>query len=181
MFSLSYTEYMKRCTKCGESKQELEFHKNSRAKDGLCSYCKVCAKKAVDLWKAENPERRQANQAKHFKKNKAVYLERRKERRAKNPEKFKEYHRQYNSKTYLKRTYGLTQEDAALMLDRQNNRCAICAKEFSESKKPVVDHCHKSGTVRELLCSPCNLALGHIEKDGFFKKALEYLKKHNCI
>lgn len=156
----------------------MEFHKSSKAKDGLCSYCKSCAKLAVTLWKAENPDRRQINQATHYQRNKEVYNERRRERRKQDPDKSRELQRQYARKSRLKKLYGLTIDDAALMLQRQNNRCAICEVEFSETKKPVVDHCHSSGKVRELLCSPCNTALGHIEKDSFFRKALEYIDKH---
>jgi hypothetical protein len=33
---------MKICKKCGEEKQESEFYKNKRAKDGLYIYCKFC-------------------------------------------------------------------------------------------------------------------------------------------
>lgn len=34
----------KRCSKCGELKEGIEFHKCSRNKDGLASVCKACSK-----------------------------------------------------------------------------------------------------------------------------------------
>lgn len=169
---------MKTCAKCGEKKQQSEFHKSSKAKDGLCSYCKVCAKRTVDLWKAENPDRRKLNQANHFQKHKSAYNEKRKERRAKFPDETKALQAKFAKKHRLKSKYGLTSSDVEAMIARQNNRCAICEVEFSTAKKPVIDHCHSTGVVRNILCSPCNTALGHIEKDGFFRSAIEYLALH---
>ncbi len=46
----------------------------------------------------------------------------------------------------------------ARMLRDQNDRCAICEKEFGG--KPIPDHNHETGTVRGLLCRPCNTGLG---------------------
>ena len=64
----------------------------------------------------------------------------------------------------LQRRYGITHQDYEVMLEEQNNRCAIC--ETSEpggrhtSNYFVVDHCHTTGKVRKLLCHHCNTALG---------------------
>lgn len=42
----------------------------------------------------------------------------------------------------------------------QRGECEICG----EAEKPLaLDHCHETGKVRGLLCSPCNLTLGHLE------------------
>ena len=41
---------MKRCGKCGETKPHSEFYKDKRARDGLMSYCKECAKAAARAW-----------------------------------------------------------------------------------------------------------------------------------
>lgn len=169
---------MKTCAKCGETKQQTEFHKSSKSKDGLCSYCKACAKRAVDLWKAENPEKRKVNQANHFQKYKSAYNEKRKARRAMFPDEVRAQQAKHAKKHRLKSQYGLTSDDVEAMIAGQNNRCAICGVEFSATKKPVIDHCHSSGVVRSILCSPCNTALGHIEKDGFFSAAIRYLERH---
>lgn len=47
--------YMKICTKCNIEKQESEFHKCNRSKDGLQYKCKTCHKESVANWRARNP------------------------------------------------------------------------------------------------------------------------------
>lgn len=58
----------------------------------------------------------------------------------------------------LRYEYGLEPEDYAQILLNQNNRCALCNQEFKDS--PQVDHCHKTGKIRGLLCRFCNQGLG---------------------
>jgi hypothetical protein len=53
------------------------------------------------------------------------------------------------------KTYGLTADDYDELLARQGGRCAICRAK-PKSKRLAVDHDHKTGTVRGLLCSRCN-------------------------
>lgn len=78
----------------------------------------------------------------------------------------------------LKRYYGITLEQYEGMKAKQNDKCAICHK----SNKLVVDHCHVSGTVRELLCHRCNRVLGIVEEDEILLRSLaEYIKKHKGL
>ena len=64
----------------------------------------------------------------------------------------------------LQRRYGITHQDYEVMLEEQNNRCAICETTDSGGRHTsnyfVVDHCHTTGKVRKLLCHHCNTALG---------------------
>lgn len=90
--------------------------------------------------------------------------------------------RAYTSR-YLRRTYKITLEDYERLLKSQNGRCAICGGEgflmdASRHKvKLVVDHDHKSGRIRGLLCHNCNRALGLLHDDSTaLQTALEYLK-----
>ena len=46
----------KRCTKCGEIKSLDCFSKNSGAKDGKLSYCRICNRTRVLRWQKENKE-----------------------------------------------------------------------------------------------------------------------------
>lgn len=60
----------------------------------------------------------------------------------------------------LKKRYGMTIDEYKKMLKDQDNVCKICKKPCLIKKKLSVDHCHKSGKIRGLLCSNCNAALG---------------------
>lgn len=63
----------------------------------------------------------------------------------------------------LKRNYGLTIDDVSAMIKRQGGLCLGCQKELPRNY--VIDHDHKNGRVRGILCRPCNLTLGLIEDD----------------
>jgi hypothetical protein len=55
----------------------------------------------------------------------------------------------------LRRTYGITAEQYEQMLAGQGGVCAICGTP-PKSKRLHVDHDHKTGLVRGLLCWICN-------------------------
>jgi hypothetical protein len=68
------------------------------------------------------------------------------------------------------------------MLQKQNNRCAICLGEDPKGAKRanvfVVDHDHKTGAVRGLLCHACNRAIGNLgDNIENFRRAIEYLSE----
>lgn len=88
-----------------------------------------------------------------------------------NPDQRKVYTR--NSRI---RAYGISPERYREMLEEQGNRCAICRE--GNKRAMSIDHNHKTGKVRGLLCDVCNMSLGHIERDGFLEKALEYIAKY---
>lgn len=78
----------------------------------------------------------------------------------------------------LKRFYGITAADYAKMLKKQKGNCAIC-QNLLTLKRPPVDHCHKTGKVRAILCNSCNWGLGHFKDDlTTMKRAMAYLRKH---
>lgn len=81
----------------------------------------------------------------------------------------------YNrSKKRLSR-YGITVEEYISLLENQNSKCAIC-KRIQLTKSLAVDHNHKTGKVRGLLCGNCNLALGLLEDNATFLQAgIDYL------
>lgn len=100
------------------------------------------------------------------------------------------YYREYkkaNPEVYrrgeLKR-YGLTLEDYERVFKAQNGLCAICHRPETRRTKAgkiaplAVEHNHKTGGVRELVCSRCNLALGMVGEDIEVAKSLvKYLEK----
>ena len=86
-------------------------------------------------------------------------------------------HGKSKDKLYQRVTqYGLNEKQYASLLYVQNNKCAICKELFV--KTPDIDHCHTDGTVRGLLCSPCNKGLGHFKDNiTYLTKAINYLKE----
>ena len=110
-----------------------------------------------------------------------------KEWRNKNKHKAKEYYekvykfKEDKNKTRdnrFKRTYGISLDDYNQMLIDQKGCCLICEKHASELNKSLaIDHCHKTGKIRGLLCSRCNVGIGLLEEDlKIFENCIKYLK-----
>lgn len=58
-------------------------------------------------------------------------------------------------------------------------RCAVSETGSSQSERPHIDHCHRTGKVREVLCRGCNLALGNVnDSTERLQQLLTYLHKH---
>lgn len=75
---------------------------------------------------------------------------------------------------YLKE-YGITLEQYDSMLAAQNNVCAIC-KEPPGKQRLHVDHCHKTGQIRGLLCASCNIGIGYFrDSEALLGLAIQYL------
>lgn len=83
-------------------------------------------------------------------------------------------------KSRLKRKYGLTLDDYKNILAEQKECCSICKVNQSNfNKKLAVDHCHKTGKVRGLLCQFCNQGLGNFKDNKqLLDLAIKYLEKH---
>jgi len=81
-------------------------------------------------------------------------------------------------KSRLKTTYGITPERYDEMFKEQNGRCKICEAEKpgGRTKLFFIDHCHKTDTVRGLLCMRCNTGLGlFMDNPKFLGQAVKYL------
>lgn len=94
-----------------------------------------------------------------------------------NPDKVREMH--------LLKLYGITLKEYNSILLKQNGTCGVCdaadsgvSRKNSNKREPLfVDHCHKTGKVRGLLCRLHNTALGIMKDDvNMIQKLLEYLK-----
>ena len=72
----------------------------------------------------------------------------------------------YDRETWRDRRYGLRPGQFDAMVNRQGNECAICRKDMGTGRGRHIDHDHKSGKVRGLLCAGCNTALGRLELVG---------------
>lgn len=139
------------CSKCGGS---LEGRTHT--------YCRTCMNTYYRERRAANPEvtrREQASQRAWQKRN---------------PEKWRRIKRNSN----LKRDFGITLHDFEKMLEAQGNVCAICKGELVPW--PHLDHNHTTGKVREILCSYCNLGIGHVKDDPERADSIAaYLRRHS--
>ncbi len=150
------------CKKCGQPKLRNDFYDQSRQKHlppeqrRKQGKCKDCA------WDNDSNEARRI-------------------RRANNPVK----QRKDDRKHKLSRKYGITPLEYECMFREQNGVCAICKHPETAFdprhgivRRLAVDHCHKTGKIRGLLCNRCNRLLGKCNDDvTLFYSAADYLKK----
>ena len=84
----------------------------------------------------------------------------------------------YRRDKSFKARYGISLPERNDMETQAGGVCAICGEDGGE-RGLVVDHDHKSGNVRKLLCYFCNWMLGYAQDDiGRLYRAIEYLKEH---
>ena len=81
--------------------------------------------------------------------------------------------------TYIR---GITYEQRDKLLTQQGSKCACCGSKDHNSKKGWhVDHCHRSGDIRSVLCANCNIALGQVNDSiEHLEKLISYLRKHKA-
>lgn len=94
----------------------------------------------------------------------------------------KDYHK---NRSHFKNRFGITIEHYESILKSQNNLCAICknpeihsCKKYGSPKRLSVDHCHKTGSIRGILCQRCNQGIGSFcDNTDYLLNAYHYLKK----
>lgn len=150
------------CKKCLVEKPIAAFDKHT---NGYRYECKECIVIKTTKWNQDNLDRRHEIQKKY---------------REANPHVARRGTRKHR---YLK-TYGITPEEFEAKVAEQNFECGICDKKLRLSTGgggkdvAVMDHCHKTGKLRNVLCSPCNTSLGGFKDDPvLLQKALEYLER----
>lgn len=85
-----------------------------------------------------------------------------------------------NREKYLLQKYGLSLADYDALFKAQGGVCAICHKPPPPNKNLCVDHNHKTGKIRSLLCLGCNYKIGMMHDDfRFMKSACSYLERYN--
>lgn len=133
-------------------------------------------------YKEKNRDRIKAKKKEYYKRKKSLvigsakkyYLKRRDDPR------FRAKLKIAATKSHLKIKFGLTLDAYRALFETQNGLCLICAKLQIGDKKLSVDHDHKTGKIRGLLCTNCNFLLGLAKDDlNILEAAINYLKKHD--
>ena len=85
----------------------------------------------------------------------------------------------------IERKFGISEEYYFSMLEKQGFKCEICKIPLEDYKNQgyrdffSVDHDHKTGKIRGLLCDKCNRALGFFgENEETLLNAAEYIRKY---
>lgn len=89
----------------------------------------------------------------------------------------KDCKRAQNKKHVLKKRFNISLDEYKEMLEIQDGKCAIC-KNVTTIRQLAVDHCHKTGGIRGLLCTSCNTAIGGFKDSStLLNRAILYLTK----
>lgn len=157
---------MIKCKTCKKDKEDSEFVTLKGKPSVRCIICRKERNKQATKFYHKWHDEQIANGRKYYHENRERY-------------KF------IRRRAALKRKYGITPEQYDLMFKKQNGKCGICDNPFVENnkkgwgskKEPCVDHDHKTGKVRGILCRGCNLSLSMIEDENFILKSNQYLKQ----
>lgn len=153
-------------------------------------------------WRKKNPDKAAATARKSRQNNRASLAARMKRYREKNAERLKAADkarrerekgpiadrnrrwRQANKERVQARSrakqlsaFGLTADQYDAMHAAQGGLCAVCSKPQPGKRRLAVDHCHRTGVVRGLLCTGCNSAIGRLgDSVTGLLRAVRYLK-----
>jgi len=177
------------CHKCNRTLTSDCFNRTSPTK------CKDCRKEYNAAYKAANGERIRSNQRKYReehrehtrKKSRDFYYSHKLEQDLKCKQYDLEHLEERRDRT-LDVLYGITQLDYERIYSMQGGKCAICGKEetarackSSRPKRLSVDHNHKTGEIRGLLCNRCNTAIGHLQENPVtLINAANYILSHKA-
>jgi hypothetical protein len=159
VFDRRYAAGMKTCNRCGETKPTEQFYANPAGADGLRPECKACTSARRKAWYDDNREKEIARVRGWQQANQERYNATQRAYRDSGKKKISD------RKSHLKRTFGITVADYERMLAEQGGGCAICERAPREDIALHVDHDHRTGMIRGLLCFRCNNALGDLESD----------------
>lgn len=180
---------VKVCKKCGP----LTLDRVVSYRGNHINECKKCKLEAGRAWNAKNKQKKVDYQAQYVKDNREKVNEAARLQRVRKPEQYRGYvkryadsHRDELYNRQAKRLYGITSHEYAEMMAKQGGVCAICLHPETRKSRTegqvcrlAVDHCHSTGTIRQLLCHSCNTGIGKFQDSiELMKAAIQYLEKH---
>jgi len=146
-------------------------------KQGAKNECFECRSLRNKNQRASN---REATEAFNAERRSPVFKKKENARRREKYRSDKKYKDRIKSQQF-KRRYGIDLSEYQSLLKKQNDLCAICKVNIGKSRYKrdlAVDHDHRLGTVRGLLCTNCNTMLGYLQDDPKrCIKAASYLEK----
>ena len=141
---------MKTRVRCQRTQPTDAFSPHTRTRDRLHPQCRTCRAELARAYYAANRTTVLAEQ-------------RGSERR-----------RAYNREYARRRKYGISRAEYEAIVEAQGGCCAICGV---DGLVLAVDHCHRTGVIRGLVCGGCNLGLGHFGDDpARLRAAAAYLE-----
>jgi hypothetical protein len=146
---------MKYCPTCKQVKSLNEFS-TMKVRSGVASHCRECTKEWQQKYNT-SPSGKDVRRT-FYRKNRDRWIDQK-----------------------LQKKFGITLQQYKTILDNQSGMCIICGRTPAENGKMLaVDHSHKTGKNRGLLCSSCNICIGFIEKNNLNPETIKlYLEKHN--
>lgn len=175
------------CRRCKVIKDLDEFHIDRTKPSGRVIYCRKCASEyKVELKYRPKKEKPLVKTCKfcgvlldesNLKKNGKYYQAGCIKCETIQSQKWKDknqiLNRWYSFKSQYKNVVATKEEFISVVLS--SDVCEICG---GVDKRLVVDHCHKTGKLRGVLCLRCNFALGYFSDDvSLMEKSIEYLKR----
>lgn len=181
-------EYRKRTAEIRSAKQKAYREAN---KERIAAYLKEWRQANLEKCKERDrakywadPDRsntrckawREAN-AERIKANRAARSEERKETQQRWREVNREKRTAAEYVSHARRRYGLSKEELRKLREDHRDVCAICGG--SGGKKGLcIDHDHRTGEIRGLLCGNCNIAIGLMrDSPSALRKAALYLER----
>lgn len=87
--------------------------------------------------------------------------------------------KKYWKNRHLQKTYGITLEQKESIIKAQDSCCPICGKNIVNDKTSHVDHDHKTGKLRGVLCMSCNAGMGLLgDSELILNNAIRYLRRY---
>lgn len=142
-------------------------------------------KKYMIDYRKKNNDKLRKYRKKYLLKNRAIILKKRALYRIKNKKilrkKWLLYYRNNRDKAKSNKRkccYGITTIEFKKILKDQHDLCAICKKKMRHDFNRVIDHNHKNGFTRGILCRQCNCGVGFLgDRSVLIKNAFKYIKK----
>jgi hypothetical protein len=169
------------CSKCKRELSITEFYKNKSRKDGLNFWCKKCQLKCNNFYHQKHKEKineYKKEYRKEHKKEIKIFQKKYRQKHKDESKRYREEHKEELKEYDLKRKYNISLKDYNFLLQKQNYKCAVCNKVFQNGKNTHIDHNHKTGKIRGLLCGKCNKGMGLFEDNLILlEEAIKYLQR----